>query len=200
MQQGMTMLAAGLLSLTGFWLVRRAWLAGRAGAHGRRQGFRLAGWGLLVIAAWPWMAAAGADRGVAFAVLMPLLFACVWLAGIGWREAQRWRGRRERDKPLAETARAQGARVLLRRIWIFLLAGPLSAACAFFLTVLLYGQAAHWQPANRLAAVLLCAPLVWTLLSIWSTYDKRLFARSAAVLVLLAIGVAGVLLNHGVSA
>lgn len=194
----LTLLGAGM-SAAGVLLLWRAW---RLGHEGRQVGRRIslaAGWSLLAACLLPWARAAGADRGPALALLAMMLTAGLLLAAIGWREAARRGRRRERERPANGNTTAGGARRLLpRRVWIFLLAGPLSAAAAFLLSlVFYYGPAAGWDPANRLAGVLLFAPAAWALLSVASTYDSRLLTRSALLGGLVLLGLAGLWLTPG---
>lgn len=186
------MLLAAALSVAGIWLVRRAWDYGRDKRPRARRLALSGGWGLLVAAVWPWSLAAGGDRGVALAFLVPVLGAFVLLAAIGRRESRRGGRRAQRNKPAnGNGSNGIGARLFARRVWIFLLAGPLSALAAFLLSAQIYYRwPADWDDANRLAAVLLFAPFAWAVLAVWSTYDSRLRVRGAVLAGFLLLGLA----------
>lgn len=196
----MTMLLAGSgLSLAGVMLLWRTWRFGWQ-RRGRLQPLAgIAAWAVLGASLAPWIAAGGADRGVALAVLLWMIGGFIVLGFIGWREARsprRPRNGRSRQSNARPDSRPAGA-LLARRIWVFLLAGPVAAGTALLLSLDLYALSNAWAPANRLAAVLLSAPMAWAALSVLATYDAGLSRRSALMAGILAIGVLGLAFGPG---
>lgn len=194
------MIWLGLLTAAaGTTLLWFAWRAGRDRRAGTRIALRVAGWGLLAASLWPWTVAGGADRGVALALLPMMLTALVIVGAIGWRhyrdgrESNSRRRRPAGDKPATPASEGR----LLRRIWIFLLAGPVAGLAALQLTVSLNALGASLAPPNRVALGLVLMPLAWCVLAIIATYDTRLRYRSSFLLACLSLGLAGVWLLPG---
>lgn len=192
---------AAAMPIAAALLLRQGWRARRAGHPQRRLAFMLSAWTLLLLSFVPWTAASGADRGVAFAITAFMLagFVLVLLAG---REGNGSRKRAEREPRTNGNGNEQsGTRLLLRRICVFLLAGPVSAAIALLITAAAF---AWWNvetgsAANRLAAALLLMPFAWALLAIWTTYDVPLRRRSLVMAGVALVSVAGVMLAPEIS-
>ena len=181
----MTLALAILLTVAGVLAVRLAWHWGRQ-QHDRRQlALRWAGWLLLLAALLPWAMAGGADRGVTLAIIAVMLIGLVLVLFEGWRAWQApKRRRRERelrnDLPQADT---RGAALLLRRVWIFCLSGPLALAASLAIGLALWlGLArAGVSEANVLAIAMLSVPIVWSVFATLATMDAGLGKRTLLV-------------------
>lgn len=191
------LLPAIIVSVAGVGLLRWAWQLGRGNGNGARLGLDVAGWGLLAVSFPLWVHAGGPDRGVALA------FLAFMLPGLGWIGLAAWEGGRNGGRSRKRQTRIDAVRTAreqvrprherARRVWVFVLAGPVSAAAAVLLGMLLYVAllAAGWHPADVLATVLLFVPLAWTMLAIAATTHYSLWKRSAVVLGLAALGLIG---------
>lgn len=180
-----------VLTLGGVLLLQQSWRERRAGRHARRRVLVTLAWSALGIALLPWAVALGTDKGIACALLALMLTGAALVLRAGFTHAPRQRnGERESRKNGAAVV-VQDWRLLMRRSWVFLLAGPVCGIAAVFMTAVMF---AGWNvdtgsAANRLAATLLLVPIAWALLATWSTYDISLKLRSFSVLGLLAASV-----------
>ncbi|NEZ04338.1 DUF3325 domain-containing protein [Wenzhouxiangella sp. XN201] len=194
----MTLAPAIALTTAGVLALRLAWHWGRQQQPRRQLPLRCAGWLLLAIGLAPWVLTGGSDRGVALAVLVVMLAGLALALFEGWRA---WRApiRRKReptprnDLPKAET---RGASLLLRRLWIFCLAGPLALAAALAIGLALWlglGRIGV-SDANVLAVAMLSVPIVWSILAVLSTMEGSLGSRTLLVALpgLLGLALAGV--------
>jgi hypothetical protein len=199
----MTVALALLSTLAGIALLRAAWQLGRNGQRGRHQLARWGGWLLIGVAGALWASAVGIDRGIATAMLVAMLAGIVLVLHAGRQSRDSRRRRRAREpRDGNEVARDPGAHPLARRLWIGILAGPAAAAASLALGLVLWlvMETGGVHSANVLTSVVIFVPLAWAVLAIVATADLRLPARSAAVLVPLAIGALGSLaLAGGVS-
>lgn len=178
--------------------LRLAWHWGRQQQPRRQLLARCSAWLLLTAALAPWMLAGGSDRGVALAVLVVMLAGLALALFEGWRA---WRApmRRKReptprnDLPRAET---RGARLLLRRLWIFCLSGPLAlaASLAIGLGLWLGLERIGVSDANVLAVAMLSVPIVWSILAMLASMEGSLGSRTLLVTLpgLLGLALAGV--------
>jgi hypothetical protein len=183
----MTLALAVLLTVAGALAVRLAWHWGRQQRPGRQLALRWSGWLLLALAVLPWTAAGGSDRGVALGIGVVMLAGLALVLIEGWRT---WRAparrRRERaprnDLPRASTS---GTALLLRRVWIFCLAGPLALAAALAVGLALWvGLArAGVSEANVLAIAMLAVPVAWAVFAVLATMEGGLGRRTASVTV-----------------
>lgn len=195
-----------LCSVAGVGLLRRAWQLGRSNGDGLRLALDGLGWLLLAVSVPLWMHAGGPDRGVAIAFLVFMVPGLAWIALAAWQSGRGdGNGRRRNSRADAVRAareQARPRRLGLRRAWIFLLAGPVSAAAAVLTGMLVYAGLlrAGWHPADVLATVLLFVPLAWTLLAVAATTHFPLWKRSGVVLAVTVIGLAGYPLLPGIMA
>lgn len=184
--------------IAGVLFVWRGWHARRAGRLAERRAFVGIGWLAIAMSFAPWMVAGGADRGVALALIVFMLAGvCLLLHAMFTGKGNGRRGNgRDASSNGASNAGFGGWRLFLRRSWVFLLAGPVSAAAATFAAAALFGlwNVETGSAANRLAAVLLLVPIAWSALAIWATYDVPLRRRSLVVFGFLLAGVAGTFL------
>lgn len=188
--------AAGL-SIAGVLALWQTWRFGRQNRRPAQRAGRLLAWFLLAVSLVPWGLAGGADRGVALGILGLMVAALAIVGTIGWREARNPR-RRKNSRERTDNERTESpGRAFVRRAWIFVLAGPFSALAAISLTLSLHGLAVSWDPANRLAALLLFAPVAWAVLTIVATYDGALWKRSAGIGGVLVAGLLGAVLVPG---
>lgn len=188
--QHLTLVFGIALTMAGVGSLFAAWRARRAGQRRQRNVRVVAGWLLLCLSFVPWIVHGGNDRGVALAIMAFMLAGSTLVLLLGARHRANGRRRNgERDANGASDTRAGGWRLLVRRVWVFLLAGPVSFAVAMLATAALYLGWTGSAP-DRLAAVMLAVPFAWTLLAIYATYDISLRQRSVAVLGLAAVSAA----------
>lgn len=197
----MTLALATLLTLAGVLALRLARHWGRRQRPQRQLVLRWTGWLLLVVSLLPWTVAGGSDRGVALAILVLMLAGLSLALFEGWRA---WRAparkKRERtprnDLPRPET---RGKTLLLRRIWIFVLAGPLALAGALAIGMALWlGLAqAGVSEANVLAVAMISVPIIWAVFSGLATMEGRLAPRTLLVALPGLLGLAVSLVMAG---
>ncbi|MFC7335069.1 hypothetical protein [Rhodocista pekingensis] len=128
-----------------------------------------AGWLLLAVSLLPWVRAAGAEFGTAYALLA--------LTGAGWAgvlaAAELRRPRRQAavagGAEAAETGPGRGVR---RHLLLFVLAVPAAAAAAAVATVGL-SRLLPWTVVDRMALSALLMPVVWGCAAYWVTADPR---------------------------
>jgi hypothetical protein len=183
----MLLALALVLTVMGAFALRLAWQSGKETRTGRQLGLRLTGWGLLIAALIPASMAGGPDRGPALALLTFML------AGLGVVLREGWRANRRPDRTGRERALREeptraggiGGSLLLKRIWIFCLAGPIALAAALALGLSLWlGLArAGVAEADVLATAMLSVPIVWALLSVLATMQGGLATRTLIVAV-----------------
>ena len=196
-EQNVLMIVALLLSMTGAVLLYLAWQARRSGKRTRRTVLVTAAWSVLLVSLLPWSIAGGDDRGVALAIIAMTLAGSVLVLRAGFRHRVTTYGRKAKpERETREDVTLNARALLLRRTWVFLLAGPVAAVASVFLAATLF---AAWDvetgsAANRLAAVILAVPALWTLLAIYATYDAPLRYRSLIVTTCLLAGLAGTFL------
>lgn len=190
MTEILVLLLGVAFSVSGAMLLYFAWQARRAGQHVRRRRFVVAGWLLITISVLPWVIATGGDKGTALAILVLLLAgsALVIRAGL----LHKGNGRRVVERDVRNEV-SHGSSLLLRRIWVFLLSGPIAMAAALFISAAVFAtwNLANGSEANRLATALLLMPLAWTLLALYATYDAPLRYRTSVVFLFLVVGLAG---------
>lgn len=188
--------AAGF-SIAGALVLWQTWRFGRQNRRPAQRAGRLFAWFLLGASAIPWTLFGGADRGVALGILVLMVAGLAIVGAIGWRDARNPRRRRNGRERTDNGSQAPRGRAFARRAWIFALAGPVSALAVMALTLALHGLAAAWDPANRLAAAFLFAPLAWMVLAVVATYDTALWKRSAGIGGVLVAGLLGAVLIPG---
>lgn len=181
----MTLALAIALTIAGVLALRLARHWGRQQQPRSQLLARWGGWLLLAASLLPWTVAGGSDRGVALAIGILMLAGLSMVLFEGWRA---WRAptsrKRERtprdDLPKTET---RGTALLLRRIWIFCLAGPLALAASLAAGLVLWlGLAgAGVSEANVLALAMLSVPIIWSILAVLATIEARLVPRTLLI-------------------
>ena len=182
------------MTLAGVLVLQYAWRERRAGRRQRRRVVVVVAWLLLALSLAPWALAAGSDKGAAFAVILFMLAGSALVLRIGLLHSANRNGREREPRANGNGTGNEngGGSRILRRAWVFLLAGPLSGIVAIAASA---GLFAAWNTetgsaANRLACVMLLVPVAWALLATWATYDVSLRARSSVVLGLLLASLA----------
>lgn len=194
----MTHALALVLTVAGLLTLRLAWHWGRQQQPGRQLILRWTAWLLLAAALGPWTLAGGSDRGVALAVLVVMLAGLALALFEGWRAWRAPARRRREQTPRNDLPKpaTQGASLLLRRTWIFCLAGPMALAAALAIGLGLWLGLARIgvSEANVLAVAMLSVPIVWSLLSVVATMEGDLGSRTLLVVLpgLLGLALAGV--------
>lgn len=175
---GWTILAA-LMSAAGIALVFQSWRRRRD----RHAVSLWSGWGLLVLSTPIWMLAAGPDRGIAFAGLLPSVFASFVLA-VQFARPDNTKPLRELRDSDRQTDGGVSMSKVLRTLYVVLLAGPVSALAALTATSLMYGgliESGLPQP-DTLLATFLALTFGWACLAIISAASWRLRWRSLVTL------------------
>lgn len=182
------------LTVAGVLAVRQAWRRGRQQQPGRQLALRWVGWLLLLAALVPWALAGGHDRGVALAIIALMLAGLALALFEGWRAWQAPPRRRREREPRNDLPRAtsRGSALLLRRIWIFCLSGPLALAGALAIGLALWLSLARAgvSTANVLAVAMLSVPIAWAVFAMLATMEGGLGRRTLVVALpgLLAAG------------
>ncbi|MBW3567601.1 MAG: hypothetical protein KY410_06535 [Proteobacteria bacterium] len=192
MTQFLPISAAVVMMLAGVLLLQYAWRERRAGRRQRRRVVVVVAWLVLALSLAPWTFVAGIDKGAAFAVILFMLAGSALVLRAGLLHSTNRNGREREPRANRNgnggSGNGDGARSrMVRRAWVFLLAGPLSGVASIAASA---GLFAAWNTetgsaANRLACVMLLVPVAWALLATWATYDVSLRARSSIVLGLL---------------
>ncbi|WP_417451127.1 hypothetical protein, partial [Kordiimonas sp.] len=78
-----------------------------------------------------------------------------------------------------------------RRVFTFLLAGPIAGVAALYLCLWLYGAMGGGASAGQLMAVLFAFPLLWAVLSVFATYDMPVVRRGGIVVLSGVLGAIG---------
>ncbi len=175
----------------GILLLRHAWQNRLELSFARREMIVLAAWILLAVGVAGSTIYAG-DRGAAAAITAVMLITLGQFVRNGWRAALA-----EADNPIpartvsADLSHINGGPALLRKIAIIVLAGPMAAASAMFITlsVMAFLRAAQYSEANVISLGLALAPLLWAMFAAYAVIDPHLVRKTAAV-VLPGIGAA----------
>jgi hypothetical protein len=175
-------------------LLWQSWRLRRAGAPSPLV--RLLAWGALVASGALWATGTTADWGIAVALCA---FMLAGLGPIGWVTARQPRRQLlQAGKGRVQSAGTSGTSAGIsggsgawlrggRRVYVFLLAGPVAGVAALVLTIALYGLAGgasgadDERTAGQLFTALFCFPFLWSLLALVATFDMPLLRRSGAV-------------------
>ncbi|WP_062064289.1 hypothetical protein [Cellvibrio sp. OA-2007] len=155
-------LLALLLIAAGVGLLYRAWLQPK-----RHWPLIAAGWGVLILAHWPWFAAFGVDRGWALAAMLPGLIALLLIAlRTPWHERQLADRRSDKSARPAQPSPPWYSQVpgLLVQI---LVTGLLSLSAALGVALVVYALL-DTSLVNRMMAAASVALLLWPVLIVWS--------------------------------
>ncbi|WP_262690734.1 hypothetical protein [Kordiimonas aestuarii] len=177
------------LALAGVMVLRYTW--GKKGARSRAE--VSAGWGLIAASFVPWVMASTPDWGSALAIC---LFMIIGVVLMGYAAARQPEGRKARAGR-AERAAAPASAVPFnwpitgRRVFTFLLAGPIAGVAALYLCLWLYGAMGGGASAGQLMAVLFAFPLLWAVLSVFATYDMPVVRRGGIVVLSGVLGALG---------
>jgi hypothetical protein len=175
-----------IAAISGLGFLRVAW--------GRRAGPR----GVVIVAAWLLIAlsllswgAAAQERGVAIGVLIFVALAMACMVALFARQRPAASSQSDRSGSLRDESKLT-AGVLGRRVWIFVLAGPLSLIATCLLGGLCYALLTRAGAATTDAIMVatLLAPVVWGGLMCWVLMDVSLVRRTAGVLGAAALGAA----------
>ena len=126
-----------------------------------------AGWASIALAYWPWMNAAGFDRGAALASLLPGVLALLLIiARTDWRQtpATPRSVSRRQAQTLALPWRTQTTRLLTQ----LLIVGLLSLSAALGAALVVYALL-DTSIVNRMMAAASVALLLWPALMVWSS-------------------------------
>jgi len=176
------------LALAGVLVLRYTW-----GKKGGRSGMEVTiGWGLIAASFVPWVRASTGDWGAALALsaFMTIGVGFITYAALRQPAGRKARAPREARYSMPEKSpinwKAGG-----RRVFTFLLAGPLSGVAALTLSLWLYGAMAGGEPTLRVFAILFAFPFIWAALSIFATYDMPVIKRGGIVVLSGVLGLVG---------
>lgn len=164
---------------------------------GERPPLRWAGWGLLLLALYLWVAGHGAEVGLLLGLFVPALAAWALVAWQTGREQARGRRRgRESDagaadSPAGSKSRPAG-RAWLRHLGLFLLCVPLAFGSTTLLSLLLAAWL-PWGQIGQLAFATYLMPALWGAAAYWGCADPKPL-RPTLVLLLAGLA-AGLLLS-----
>lgn len=176
------------LALAGVLVLRYTW--GRKGARSRME--VSVGWGLIAVSFVPWIMASTGDWGAALALAA---FMTVGVGFITYAALRQPAGRKARAPREARYSTPEKNPINWkaggRRVFTFLLAGPIAGVAALTLSLWLYGAMAHSEPTLRVFAILFAFPLIWAALSIFATYDMPVIKRGGIVVLSGVLGALG---------
>tara|TARA_R100000306_G_scaffold61076_1_gene62745 strand:- start:844 stop:1434 length:591 start_codon:yes stop_codon:yes gene_type:complete len=169
-------LIAGLaLGLFGLALVRLSWIR-RQGSHSRLM---MAGWGLMIASAWPFVFALGPDLGVTAAFIAPMLGAMSIMSQGMSRPVS---APALKAVPVSTGDRSRWM-ASLRTLSVAALAGPVSLGVTLIASIALFRltQTLNWATPDSLFATLVFAPLGWAGLAVICALEAPLRWRTAAL-------------------
>jgi hypothetical protein len=146
----------------------------------------LLGWLLLIGSGYFAIRASGAEFGTTLIFSAPALVAWLLVAfNLELREAKT-RKRKATDK--VEPVEAGGSRTLSRHLLLFVIAVPLSAAAATFVSVAL-ARALPFSYLSHIAFAVMFMPFLWGCAAYWALADGKLSRPVTGIVVLGLIGV-----------
>ncbi len=182
-----------LAAIASVLLLRQSWQLRR---QGRANGFlRWGAWAAAGISGAFWITASTPDWGVAVSLCIFMLAGVAAVAWIAALEPRRKELEAGKDRTVADTDPANlDWGIILRRVGIFLIAGPLAGAASLLLTLWVYGMTFDSngdQTASQLFLTLFGFPFFWAILALIATYDMPLFKRSGLVFLSAILGLIG---------
>ncbi len=174
-------LLALVLLIAGVWVLYRAWRQ----PH-RHWPLISLGWGLLVLAHWPWFMAMGIDRGWALAAMLPGLGALLLIIGL-----TPWRDWNHSERRMAKTASPAGIStswykqlsIVLLQILVI---GVLSLSAALGIALATYALL-DASVVNRTVTAAIVALLAWPILMVWGR-TKASLVKPALWFIGLSLG------------
>jgi len=183
-----------LSAIASVLLLRLSW---RLSKQGTPNGLvRWSAWVAIIVAGAAWAVSSNPDWGIAVALC---LFMLAGIAAMGWiaiRQPRRRAFEAGKNRHVTdENGRSDRPWLLgMRRVGIFLLAGPLAGVAALLLTTWIYGatfEGDGGRTANQLFAALFTFPFLWAVLSLIATYDMSLLKRTGVVTASAVLGLMG---------
>ena len=185
---GLAALGALAFTLSGTALIYRAWRQKQ-----KNRAFLIAlGWALALGGCAVWVIGFGPDQGIAFALLgLPFM---AWLCvSLSVERKTTKTADKTRQNPVGPALSHQPLWLItLRRIYIVLLAGPLSllAACGGILGLFALLGTSGVNGADQLATTLFLAPVLWGVFAVISVLDAALWRRTLGVILPAILGLA----------
>lgn len=169
-------LLALLLIAAGVGLLYRAWQQPK-----RHWPLIAAGWGVLILAHWPWFMAFGVDRGWALAAILPGPVALLLIAlRTPWRERNRLDRNNDRNNdrhseksPRANYLSAPWYAPIPNLLLHILVVGLLSLSAALGIALAVYALL-DTSVVNRTVTAAIVALLLWPMLMVWSRSRESL--------------------------
>ena len=166
----------------GVFLVRRAWKTQRDSASAL-----VGGWGLLLTSLFLWAVFGGPDRGVAFGIIAVLLCALAMLGTAMLTAPQRSGARISQERRMnkeAATTPAVSWLQGLRKVSVFLLAGPVAglSALAFTTTIFTLNNTNGVEITGNATAAFFIFPLAWAALTAAAVIDPKLWRKALGVI------------------
>lgn len=141
-----------------------------------------AAWGLLLASLVGWSRSSGADKGVALGIVAGMVMVLTLLAVVAVRSEPRpEKPTRERSVEPAAVSRW----IIPRRVWIFLLTGPLAGLAALGLSTaafVAFQKHLALEHTMNLTLVSFAFPTVWSALAVSVGYQVALWRKTVTVL------------------
>lgn len=202
-----SVLLAVLLAFGGILVLRRTW----AKKGVRVRGEVTAGWALITVSLVLWLSISPADWGTAMALCVLMTLGMAMMAYAAYRQPAASMARKAGAGRAPRAARTAGMAGTVastvagdavvaakaprnwklggRRVFTFLLAGPIAGASALYLSLWLYG--AMPDGVGRVAAIVYIFPTLWAVLSVFATYDMAPVKRGGIVIISGLVGAIG---------
>jgi hypothetical protein len=181
-------LLALMLAFGGVLVLRRTWARKAARVSAEVS----LGWALVALSFVPWIMASTGDWGAALALCAFMIIGTGMIAYAAVRQPAGRKARAPREARDSTPERAPlNWRLGGRRVFTFLLTGPIAGVAALTLSLWLYGAMAGAEPTLRVFAILFAFPLVWAVLSVFATYDMPVIKRGGIVVLSGVLGALG---------
>jgi len=142
-----------------------------------------AGWVLLLVSGWFWVAGTGAEFGISLLLLVTSLIAWLFVAANRSQRPRRGGGETGPPKPNADP------QPWSRHALLLLLAVPGAAVASALLAVAL-SMALPVAVVNAMVTVIVVMPVLWGCAAYWVCADSRLVRPAAAMVLSAAVGAA----------
>ena len=174
-------LGGAAATIGGVFLVRRAWKTQRDSALAL-----VGGWGLLLTSLFLWAVFGGPDRGVAFGIIAVLLCVLAVLGTAMLTAPERSAARGSEERRIKTEAAAPAVSWLhgVRKISVFLLAGPVAglSALAFTTTIFTLNNTNGAEITGNATAAFFIFPLAWAAFTAVAVIDPKLWRKSLGVI------------------
>ncbi len=186
---GLGILVAILMMFMGILLLKTSWTRKHKSAL-----YKIAGWALILSSFIPFSFYVGADVAAAFVGIAFVLvgFIIVLRKGITVTNSIQ-KTTREKEKTITEKT---DWKTILRRVYLFLLAGPVAISAAIMLAISIYGFTDDKMvPQNSLVLTFFVFPIIWAIILIACLNSSSLKKKSLVAFLSAGAGYAGIFLT-----